>query len=114
VREEADARAEAFGLGHVVRGEQDGRALLAPQVLDERLHVALALRVESRRRLVEEEERRVDEERAGDGHLLLHPAAHLFERVGELLLLKPERLQNLHRAPLGVRLVEAVQVGRVE
>src|SRR3954468_7306515 len=39
VREKAYPGAEAFGLGHVVRREQDGRALARPQSFEKGLHV---------------------------------------------------------------------------
>ena len=51
------------------------------QLLDEALDLQAGARVEPRRRLVEEEERRAREDGPGDGDLLLHAAAHLLERT---------------------------------
>ena len=55
--------------------EHDGRAALARDALDEAQHLPLARRVEPQRRLVEEHDLRVVDQRAGDAEPLAHPAA---------------------------------------
>ena len=89
--EHADAVAHARDHVEVVRDEEDARAELGAQRGDEVEHLRLDGRVEARRRLVEDEQRRVLGERHGDHHALLHAArelvrvaAHDAARVGDL------------------------------
>src|SRR6185369_4952456 len=88
--------------------------LASLQVFEERLHVATALRIEARRRLVEQQQRRVDHERACDADLLLHTAAHLLERRRELRVLHSELFENLHHAAFSLARILAVEQCGVE
>ena len=80
-----DAVAETLGLLHVVRRQQDGApgGLEARDVLPE---LQAALRVEARRRLVEEEHLRIARQRAGDREPLALAAGELADARVALLL----------------------------
>ena len=69
-----DAVREALGLGEIVRAQQHGGVVLGSHLPDELLHLLLRARVEARRRLVEQEQDRGRQQRAGERHLLLHAA----------------------------------------
>ena len=79
-----DLLAEDLGLVHVVRREDDGAALGVdgPQDVPE---VASRLRVQGRRRLVEEDDVGVMDEGAGDREPLLLSSRQLLRRGGTLL-----------------------------
>ena len=88
-----DPVAQLLGLVHVVRGEhQGGAALLEPeQPVPE--HVP-RLRVEAGRRLVEHEDARLVDQRAGDGQPPLHAARQVVD-LGVALLLELREAQEL-------------------
>ncbi len=65
------------GDAEVVGDEEDARAVLAPQVVDEVEHGALHRRVEGTRRLVGDDEPGPQGDRAGDEDALAHPAGQL-------------------------------------
>ncbi len=111
--QDRDPVAQPLGLVHVVRGQDDGRVVALADLAHEGLHVALRVRVEPGRRLVEQEERGRREEAAGDGDLLLHPARHPLHRLGERLLLEPQAQQDLAHLPSGLRHRHPVQAGGV-
>ena len=66
-----DVAGQAVGLFEVLRGQQDRRAV-ADQLLDGNPQALAALGVEARRRLVEEEDRRIRHQRGGQ----VQPPAH--------------------------------------
>ena len=89
----ADARAHLADHAEVVADEQHGRVELGLQLRDEVEHLGLDRRVEARRRLVEDQQRRIDAERHRDHDALLHAARELVRialhdrgRVGDLHL----------------------------
>ena len=65
--------AQRLDVGHVVAGEQHGRAVALVVLGDERADALLHRHVEADRRLVEEQHLRPVQQRAGDLHL--HPLA---------------------------------------
>ena len=108
--------AQPVRLVEVVRREDD-RPAGPPQRLDRLADDVGRLRVERRRRLVEEDDRRVVEQGPGDGQLLLHALA---ERAGDVVAPVPQREQpQVPLDPLGARRgvqpvqpPEEVEVGR--
>jgi hypothetical protein len=80
VVDDRDPVAELVGLLHVVRGEEHGPAVVA-QLEDALAEVARRLRVEAHRRLVEEQQRGVGEECAGQHEALPHAGAELLDVV---------------------------------
>jgi hypothetical protein len=69
--DEGEMLAELVGLFEQVRGQQDGRPLLA-QLLDDATYIAGGDRVEPPGRLVEEQHRRFVQQGTGDHQTLLH------------------------------------------
>ncbi len=57
----------------VVGDHQDGQPVLAPQLVDQRMHVEPHARVEGPEGFVEQQDPRVGDERLGDRQPLLHP-----------------------------------------
>ena len=55
VIDDGDAMGDAVGLVHVMRGEEDGDVFGFVEVLDVRPKLIAALRIEAKRRLIEEE-----------------------------------------------------------
>src|ERR1051326_8126414 len=78
VVDDGDAVTEAFGLVHVVRGDENGAAtgLEGAQDVPD---VPPRLRIESGRRLVEEEQFRIADERTGNRESLLLAAGELAD-----------------------------------
>ena len=76
----------------IVADEQDGGIELEPQLLDEVQHLGLDRHIESGRRLVEDEQRRIARQRHGDRHPLLHAARQLMR----VALHHPSRIGNAH------------------
>src|SRR5439155_235273 len=72
--QDPDPVGEPRGFVEIVRGEQDRGVMRVTKIAHERLHLALASDVESRRGLVEEEQHRRGQERPRDRDLLLHAA----------------------------------------
>ena len=97
---ERDAVAQAIGFIEVV-GREDDRPPGAPELFDRLADDERRLRVERGGRFVEEDDRRVVEQRPGDGELLLHALA---ERAGHVVAPIPQREQaQVALDPLGSR-----------
>ena len=94
-------------------GGDDDRAILTGQPSQEIAELAAARGVERRRRLIHQEQRRVDRERARDRHALRFPTRELA-RQRLLAVLDAERAQQLARAALRFRQRDAVRVHRRE
>ena len=78
--DDADAVADLLDLGHQVAREEDGAAALA-EAPDELAHLGHAGRVEAVRRLVEDQQVRVLDQRGRDAEPLLHPLRVRAEAV---------------------------------
>ena len=76
--DDGDAIAEAFGLVHVMRGQQDGPATLA-QVADDVPELAAGLGVQAGRRLVEEQDLGVADQGDRDREPLLLASGKLLD-----------------------------------
>src|SRR5215204_4275529 len=114
VVEDRHPTAQTLRFGQVVGGQDDRRVVLGVDLLDEGLDVELAARVETRGRLVEEQQRRAGQQGSRDGDLLLHPSAHLLDRSADPLLGDAEAGQDRQRVTLRQPAVEAVQARREE
>ena len=79
VVEDRDPRGQRQRLALIVGDEDEGRAELLMQPLHFVLHPAAQVLVERRERLVEQEDGRLEDERAGERHALLL-AARQFRR----------------------------------
>ena len=88
----AHAIGHLLGLLDVVRGQDDGHALVA-ELAHQRPHVAAELDVDAGRRLVEEQDVRLVRQRLGDHHAPLHAAR---ERLDAVVALLPERQRLEH------------------
>ena len=113
VRDDADRVAEALGVFHQVRAEDD-RAPLAPEVDDRVLERLGVHRVEAAERLVEDDEIGLVEEGADELNLLLHAARELLDaRVAPVLVAAGEREagEPLVDALLGVARAHAFELG---
>ncbi len=99
--DDGHAVAEAFGLVHVVGGQQDGAALL-PERPDDVPQLTARLRVEARRRLVEEQHLGIADERARDGEALLLSARELADPDVGLFLERHARDGFVRRDPLAI------------
>jgi len=96
VVDDRDAVAEALRFVHVVRGEQN-RAPRRLELLDELPDLPPRLRVESRRRLVEEEQLRIADDGARERQTLLLSAGQLPDARGPFLV-KLDETDNLGHA----------------
>ena len=83
--EQEDPVAGPLDVAHQVRREQQADAELAARLADQREHLLAAGRVEPRRRLVEEDEHRVVDERLRELHALPHPGRVAADRPVALL-----------------------------
>ena len=105
--EDGDAVAETLGFLEPVGGEKDGDAAFA-QAVDQLVHLAGCDRIETGGRLVEEDDRRIAEQRACERDALAEPlreaAAGIVRAAGEV-----DRRQRLPDPRL--RLCELVQPG---
>src|SRR4029077_10174744 len=82
VIDDGEAVAEAFGLVHVVRGEQDGPTALLEDA-DDVPELAAPLGIEFGGRLVEKKDARITDQSSGDGQALLLAAGKFADpRVG--------------------------------
>ena len=116
VVDQRDPVAQPLGLVQVVRRQHDRGVVRVAHLLDEGLHVELRPRVETRRRLVQQQHRRAGQQRSRDRDLLLHPAAHLLERPAQPLLADAEARHDLDRLRTrlpGVQAVEPRRIGEV-
>ena len=107
--DDGDAVAHPLGLFHVVRGQDDGRALAArpsPRCTPDDL---AALRIEPERRLVEEQHPGLVQQAAHQLEAPLHPArVRPHERVGARG--EVDQLEQLVDAPLALRARHAVEL----
>ena len=103
-----DPVGELIGFLEVLGGEEDGHAV-GHQVTDDRPHRAAAARVQSRRRLVQEDDLRVADERHRQVQLPAHTPGvgrrRLLRRLHQI-----EPLQQLRDDPLAVAGDRAVQI----
>src|SRR5690348_5311995 len=83
--DDGDAVAESLGFVHVVRGEEN-RAARGLEFLDEIPDLAARLRIESGRRLVEEEQIRITDDRARNRQPLLLTAGQFSDTTVALLV----------------------------
>jgi len=74
VPDDRDPVREFLHDGQLVGGQHDRLALADGQVRDPVLHRPCCLDVQADRRLVQQQDRRVGDQRGGDRHFLLHPA----------------------------------------
>ncbi len=81
--ENADVRARLPDQPEVVADEEHGRPMFLLQLRDQVDHLCLDRRVETRRRLVEDQQGRVGGERHRDHNPLLHPARELMRVAAE-------------------------------
>ncbi len=72
--ENRNAIAEFLSERKLVRGEDDGLALLVREPRDPVFDCARGLHIQPQGRLVKEQNGRVGDQSRGDRHLLLHPA----------------------------------------
>ncbi len=91
-----DAVAQGRGLLHVVRAEQHRHLALRAQHLEQGLDLLLGSRVETRGRLVHQQQRWRGEEAACDRDLLLLPARELPHGLVDHIEGQPEPAQDVH------------------
>ena len=87
--------AEPLGFFHVVRGQQDRPACLL-EFPDEVPELPARLRIEARRRLVEKQQIRIADERAGERQPLLLPSGERAD-PGVALLVELDEPNDLGR-----------------
>src|SRR6266496_3738988 len=97
-----------------MRGKQNRRVFSSSQVFKKCLHIAPASGIKSRRRFIEEQQRRIDYQRTGDADLLLHAATHLFQGRGKFRVLQSELLENLHGPLFSVTSLLPVEQRRIK
>ena len=101
VPKDEDPRGPGAGELFIVRRD-DERAPFGAQLQEQLAEIALPGGIERRRRLVHQQHRRIDGQRAGDGNPLRFAARELTrQRVGPMF--DAERRQQLPAAPLGIR-----------
>src|SRR5699024_4721320 len=93
---------------HIVRGEKEGHARLLPEGMQHIPHPPPRLRVETRRRLVEEEDGRTVYEPARDVGTPALPAGQFAVRTGKDVP-KPEKLRDFGDARLELLTSETVK-----
>jgi len=76
--EDGDAVADLLDERQGVRGHQH-RPPRAPELEDQRLELARAVRIQADQRLVADEDRRLVHQRRAERRLLLHPVAHALD-----------------------------------
>ena len=91
VVDDPDAVGEHIGLLQVLRGQEDGHALLLREPADLAPERVPALRVEPGGRLVEEEDARVVHERQREVEAALHPAGVACSPCGRRRAMRPTR-----------------------
>ena len=107
--EHADPVGERLRLGEVVRAEEDRRVVLRPHLPDELLHLELRPRVETGRRLVEQQQDRAREQRPRERDLLLHAPGQVLHRLGPPLLGEADPLEDARDLVLRVGRGHAVE-----
>ena len=108
VVDDRDPLRHPLGLVHVVRGEEHGDALRLVQMFDVGPELIPALRIQAKRRLVEEQDLRRVQESPCDLETALHPAGEVLDRV-VLPLPELEDLQQLFGPLVACRARHAVQ-----
>ena len=94
--EDRDPRGQRQGLALIVGDEDEGRAELLMQPLHFVLHTAAQVLVERRERLVEQEDGRLEDERARERHALLL-AAREFRRQLAFMAVQADALDRSRR-----------------
>ena len=97
-----DAVAELRDDGEIVADQHIGQPALAAQPLQQGDDLGLDGDVERRRRLVEQQQRRLENERARDRHALALPARELMRIAEAVRGIEPDRAQRGGDAPGGV------------
>ena len=113
VVEDADPVRERFRLVEVVRAEQDRRVVRLPDLADEVLDLELRARVEPGRGLVEEQEDRLRQERAGERDLLLHAPRQVLHGLVAACGREADALEDLRDPVTGLADGEPVEPGRI-
>jgi hypothetical protein len=96
-----------------VGAQQDRRVVRGAHLGDQLLDLALGAGVKAGRRLVEQQQRRRGEQRAGERDLLLHAPAELLHRLARAPNREADALQDLGDAVAGRARREAVEARRV-
>jgi hypothetical protein len=96
-----------------VRNEHDGLPRLPPDAQELDIHELARHGVERAEGLVHQEQRRVVDERAGDGHTLAHAARQLV-RVLALEALEADQLEQRHRPHARGPSIESQHLGGQE
>jgi hypothetical protein len=109
VVEHGDAAGELVSLLQVLRGEEDGDAVIGDQGADDLPHGAAAARVESGGGLVEEDDARVSHQRHGEVQLAPHAAGEGDDGLGGRLA-QLEAAQQLGGPPAALSARQVVQV----
>ena len=104
-----DRATRALGLIQITRGEQHGEALVVHQVPHDGPQLTARERIDSDRRLIEQQQLGLAYQRAGEAEFLLHAAREL---PGQAALKRPERghLEQPWVALCALRGADAVQV----
>ena len=108
--EHADPLAHPADHAEVVADEQDARAELLAQAGDQIEHLRLHRRVETRRRLVEDQQRRVLGQRHRDHDPLLHATGELMRIAAH----DPGRIRDLHLREHRARPIEGLVLAGAE
>ena len=101
VVDDRDAVAEPLGLVHVVRRQQDRASRRRGSASIMSQSCSRLCGIEARRRLVEEEDLRIADERAGDGEALPLPAGELADPGVALLLERQSASSSSGSRPVG-------------
>src|SRR4029450_10527945 len=112
--QKSDARTKAFSFSHVMSRQENGCSLARPKLFEEALHVASAPRIESGRRLVQQQQWWIDYQSPSDADLLLHSATHFLEWRGKLRAFQTKPLENLQSAYFSFLRLLSVEQCRVK
>src|SRR6478735_1383499 len=96
-RHHHDAVPQIYGFIDTVRDEDDRLARLVPKSLQLRIEVVTRHGIEGTERLIHQQEIRIDDQRAADGHTLAH-AAGQFPGKAVRIAVKPIILEQSERA----------------
>ncbi len=106
--------AQAVGFIHVVGRENHGGVLFLAQTQHHALDVLLRARVKTRSWLVEQQQHRRGQQRAGNGDFLLHAARHVLHRVERDLAADAQFVEHFQPASLRFLCAQAVQPSGVD
>src|SRR6267143_1034504 len=109
--EDQHAIAEAYRLPRVMSDEQDGQAALLPQALQLLMQKVASDGVESRERLVHQQDIRVLGKRTRQRNALLHAARQLM-RTALLEAIEMNAMQQLSSGALALRMLDTAQLER--